>query len=182
MHQQNSSGIIEASEQCISKMIEAVIFDLDGTLVNLPIEYDNLFRELGRIMKMEAVRPLLQTIPTVDEKTKSQVFRVWEKAELAVSKRITINEKGIKTYSTFAEKPKALVTLQGKKIVKNIIKEKGLVFDVVITREDTLNRVEQLEKAAASLNAQFRRILFVGNTTSDLAAAKRVGCQFLKIE
>ena len=46
-------------------MIEGIIFDLDGTLVHLPIEYDNLFRELGRIMKLDTVRPLLQTIPTV---------------------------------------------------------------------------------------------------------------------
>ena len=163
-------------------MIEGIIFDLDGTLVHLPIEYDNLFRELGRIMKLDTILPLLQTIPTVDENTKKQVFAAWEKAELAVSNRITINEKGIKTYAKFAKKPKALVTLQGKKIVKSILKEKGLTFNIVITREDTLSRVEQLEEAAKRLKAQFKNLLFVGNTKNDSAAAGKVGCQFLKIE
>ncbi len=163
-------------------MIKAVIFDLDGTLVHLPIEYDNLFRELGRIMRIDEVRPLLQTIPTVDKKTKKQIFAAWEKAELAVSKRVEINEKGIKTYEKFAKKPKALVTLQGKKIVRIILEENELDFGTVITREDTLNRVEQLKRAARSLNAQFKNLLFVGNTSNDFEAAKEIGCQFLKIE
>jgi len=163
-------------------MIEGVVFDLDGTLVNLPIDYENLFRELKRIIKADNIHPLLETISVVDEDRLKQIFRAWDEAELAVSRWITVNEEGIKTYREFSNKPRALITLQGKKVVKIIIKQLGLSFDFIITREDSLSRVEQLKKAAENLNIQHKKLLFVGNTKNDSAAAEKLGTQFLKIE
>jgi len=163
-------------------MIKAVVFDLDGTLVNLPIDYAKLFREFRRIMNVSDVRPLVDTVSRVDEDKRKQVFRAWDEAELAVSERITVNEEGMKIYREFTDKPKALVTLQGKKMVKIILERVGLSFDVIVTREDALSRVEQLKKAAEKLNTRFKNLLFVGNTNNDSVAAEKLSCQFLKVE
>jgi phosphoglycolate phosphatase-like HAD superfamily hydrolase len=52
---------------------------------------------------------------------------------------------------------------------------------LVITREDSLSRVEQLKIAAEKLGAQMQNILFIGNTNEDVLAAKTVGCQFMRV-
>jgi phosphoglycolate phosphatase-like HAD superfamily hydrolase len=53
---------------------------------------------------------------------------------------------------------------------------------LVITREDSLSRVEQLKIAAEKLAVQTQNILFIGNTNEDMLAAKTVGCQFMRVK
>jgi HAD superfamily hydrolase (TIGR01549 family) len=182
MHRQGLSRITKSWEQCTAKMIKAVVFDLDGTLANVPINYEKLFEEFRKIMNTNNIRPLAHTVSKVNEATRKQVFKAWDAAELAVSKKITLNDKGIGVYRKFTNKPKALVTMQGKKVVKIILEKAGLAFESIVTREDTLSRVEQIEKATKSLGAQHEEVLFVGNTNNDSIAAKKLGCHFLKIE
>ena len=162
-------------------MIEAVIFDLDGTLIQLPIDYEKLFQEFKTLMRVSDVRPLVDTVLRADEKTRKLVFRAWDNAELAVSEKVVANEEGMKIYETYLHKPKALVTLQGKRMVKSVLERFGLSFDVVVTREDTLKRDEQLGKAAEKLKTNLPNLLFVGNTENDSIAAETVGCQFLRV-
>ena len=163
-------------------MIEAVVFDLDGTLVRLPIDYDRLFEEFSRIMRISNVRPIVDTVSRVNEKTRELVFAAWEKAELAVFNEISANEEGMKLYRAHADKRKALVTLQGTAVVEAILRQFGLSFDVVVTREDALFRVDQLAKAVGKLNVPISNVLFVGNTDGDAAAAEKVGCTFLRVK
>lgn len=101
-------------------MIEpvAVIFDLDGTLVKLPINYEALFDEFKRIIRTPEIHPIVDTIASLDGKTKETVFTAWDNAELAVLGNVTANVEGMNIYRQFADKTKALVTLQGKKWLK----------------------------------------------------------------
>jgi HAD superfamily hydrolase (TIGR01549 family) len=163
-------------------LIKAVVFDLDGTLIHLPIDYERLFREFSRIMKTTDMRPLTETIAKLDEKAKREIFGVWDDAELAALTDMTVNDEGRALYKKFSKKPKALVTLQGRTLVKNVLERLNLSFNFVVTREDCLSRVEQLKIAAEKLEAPFQNILFVGNTNDDFLAAKKVGCQFLRVK
>jgi len=163
-------------------LIKAVIFDLDGTLIHLPIDYEKLFQEFGKIMETADVRPLAKTISKLDEKTKKKIFEAWDNTELAALADATVNDEGISLYKKFSEKPRALVTMQGKALVQIMLERLGLSFNFVITREYCLNRVEQLKIAAAKLRAQLQNILFIGNIDDDFLAAKKVGCQFLRVE
>lgn len=163
-------------------MIKAVVFDLDGTLICLPIDYERLFQEFSRIMKTTDVHPLAKTIAKLDEKAKKEIFEVWDDAELVALTDMTVNNEGTTLYEKFSEKPKALVTLQGKTLVKNVLERLNLSFNFVVTRENCLNRVKQLKIAAEKLEALFQNILFVGNTDDDFLAAKKVGCQFLRVK
>ena len=163
-------------------MIDAVAFDLDGTLVRLPIDYGTLFEEFKRIMRIKNVRPLVDTVSKADGKTRELVFCAWETAELSVFKEVSINESGMKIYRMHADKRKALVTLQGKAVVDAILRKFGLSFAAVVTREDALFRVDQLAKAAEQLKVKMPNLLFVGNSEGDAVAAKKLCCQFLMVE
>jgi phosphoglycolate phosphatase-like HAD superfamily hydrolase len=163
-------------------VIEAVIFDLDGTLVKLPINYEALFDEFKQIIRAPEVHPIVDTVARLDGKTKEMVFTEWERAELAVLGNVTANEEGMNIYRQFRGKRKALVTLQGKKVVKEIMKRHNLTFDFVLTREDSIFRAEQLTSAIGQLKAEPREVLFVGNTDFDAVAAERVGCPFQRVK
>ena len=50
-------------------MIKGIIFDLDGTLVRLPIQYDKIFKKLQKLFDTsDEFKPL---IPTIIEKSKN---------------------------------------------------------------------------------------------------------------
>jgi HAD superfamily hydrolase (TIGR01549 family) len=163
-------------------LIEAIIFDMDGTLIHLPIDYDKLFEEFSKIMKTENIRPVTRTISKLDGKTKTKIFQIWDKTELAILTRITTIEEGISLYNRFAEKPKALVTMQGKAFVNRVLEQLGLTFDAIITRENGLDRTKQLKTAAQILGVKCENSLFVGNEETDQLAAKKAGCQFLRVK
>jgi HAD superfamily hydrolase (TIGR01549 family) len=163
-------------------LIEAVIFDLDGTLIQLSIDYEKLFQEFRKIMKVSNLHPLVETVSKLDDKTRKEVFKVWDKAELAALAKMTVNDEGIKIYKKFPQKPKALITVQGKALVKAALERLELSFNVIFTREDSVNRVEQLKNAAQKLGTRIQNVLFVGNTENDFLAAKKVNCQFLRVK
>ena len=163
-------------------MASAAVFDLDGTLACLPINWEALFEEFKRIMHADVVRPLVDAVSRVDDKTRQEVFLAWDEAELAICEQATKCGEGMKLYRKFKGKPKALVTLQGKAVVTPLLKKLGLKFDAIFTREDTLFREEQLRMAIERLEVPVADVLFVGNVESDAVAALKVGCRFQKVK
>jgi len=162
-------------------LIEAVIFDLDGTLINLPVDYEKLIEKIERITKTDYVGPLTVAVSKLDEKTKKKVFKVLDQAELEALAEMTINDEGLAIYEEFREKPKALVTMQGKAVVKAALKRLKLSFNLVVTRENSLDRTEQLKHATQTLRIPAEKTLFIGNTRGDLQAARKAECQFRRV-
>lgn len=162
-------------------MIKAVIFDLDGTLVYLPINYQELFQEFKKVTNIEKVRPITQTVARLDRETREKIFAVWTAAELEAFPRMTVREEGVKLYRKFSAKPKALVTMQGRKIVEKILKAANLSFNVTITREWSLDRIEQLREAVKRLHVTPEEALFIGDAKNDERSARKIGCNFLRV-
>jgi phosphoglycolate phosphatase len=161
------------------KDIEAVIFDLDGTLVRLPINYEKLFREFAKILKTLKIHPILETISKVDKETQKRLFEIWTKAENEALPELEVIEEGIEIYRRFSDRKKALVTMQGREIVERILEKTGLSFDYVVTREDSLSRFQQITIVIKRFAVFPQRVLVVGDRESDKKAAEKLGCNFL---
>lgn len=162
-------------------MIEAVIFDLDGTLVNIPIDYRKLYSKIKKLARVHEIEGLTKTLQTLSTKERMKAFEAWSKEELQALPKMTINEKGMKLYKFYSNKPLVLVTFQGRQTIAIISKKLKLEFQFVITREDSLDRAEQIEAAIKRLKLNSRKVLIVGDRESDAAAAQEKGCQFLRI-
>jgi phosphoglycolate phosphatase-like HAD superfamily hydrolase len=162
-------------------VIEAVIFDLDGTLINLPINYEKFEEEIKKQAKTSNIKPITKTIQKLGAESKAKVFELWTQLEFKAWKDFTVNQKGMALYKQYCPLPKALVTMQGAKLVGEISKSLNLPFKFVVTRESSLDRVLQLKIAKQKLDLDFKNILFVGNTDGDEKAAKSVKCEFVRV-
>ncbi|MBX5327004.1 MAG: HAD family hydrolase [Candidatus Bathyarchaeia archaeon] len=163
-------------------MIEAAIFDLDGTLVNLPIDYEGLYAEFKKITGKPCVEPVTKTIAELNPTLKKRVFETWTNMEFAALPRMTIVEEGMTLYQQYRNLPRALVTMQGKKTVQRILEALTLSFNVIITREDSLDRITQIKMAMERLRLKPENVIVIGDRETDKTAAETVGCKFKMVK
>jgi len=162
-------------------MTDGVVFDLEGTLVKLPIDYEKLYEEIKRELKISKVKPLTKTVKMLDSRSREKIYELWERAELKTLPNMSANEEGMKIYKKHSNKPVALVTMQGKTVVRKILDHFHLSFNAVVTREDEIDRERQIRKAIDEIGLEPHNVLVVGDRDSDEAAAKQVGCAFLRV-
>jgi len=158
--------------------IKTAIFDLDGTLVRLPIDYRALYAKFRRIMGIKNVKPITETVAALDEPLRERVFEAWTKAEFTALSNMTIVKEGVKLYRHYSEVPKALVTMQGQKTAERILSVLDMSFHPVITREDSLDRATQITLALEKLGSKPKNAIMIGDRETDKTAAERIGCKF----
>jgi phosphoglycolate phosphatase-like HAD superfamily hydrolase len=180
MLQRNSCTQVRSLARCTNE--KAAIFDLEGTLIKLPIDYESLYRSARRELGVSKIQPLTIAAKKLNKPQRGQLFRIWEAAEIRALPNLGINKEGINLYRRFVNKPIALVTMQGKTIVNKIINRLLLKFTIVVTREDSLDREKQIKIAIDAIDIKPDNIIVVGDRDSDEAAATSVGCKFLKVK
>jgi len=162
--------------------IKATIFDLDGTLVNLPIRYEALYEEFKKITGIQTIEPITKTVAALNRALRGKVFDTWTAAELDVLPEMTIVKEGIKLYEQYQNLPRALVTMQGTKTVEKILNISHLSFQVIITREDSLDRPTQIRLAVKKLGLKPEDVIVIGDRETDQTAAEKVGCKFMMVK
>ena len=162
--------------------IKAAIFDLDGTLVKLPIDYRALYEEFCKITGIKNIEPVTETVAALNEALREKVFETWTKAELAILQKMTAVKEGVELYEQYSEISKALVTMQGKRAVEKILSTLNLSFLVIITREDSLDRAAQITLALEKLRLKPENVIVIGDRETDKIAAERVGCKFRMVK
>jgi len=163
--------------------LELVIFDLDGTLVKIPIDYPKMYAKLRELfgLSSDVVR-----LRQVDELTKDDLdlrrraFQILTDAEMEALPKITENPQAVDFKERFKGLKKALVTLQGKETVDRILPRIPFKFDLVVTRENSLDRLEQIRHVIDAFRVCPGKVLVIGDRLNDKVCAEQAGCRFMK--
>lgn len=167
--------------------IRAVIFDLDGTLVKLPINWDSVRRKVRELLKTDhPLKPLgvgVYEVTRNNPKLMVKAFKLIEFEELKAAEKAKYDSElyeMIKNLKKLGLKL-GLVTLQGVKPATIVLRKLNIIdfLDIIVTREKSIYRVEQLKIALKKLNVEPEETLFVGDTAWDREAGSSLGCKTL---
>ena len=165
-------------------MIKGIIFDLDGTLVKLPINYDLILKKLSNLFDTEdKFEPLIPTIVKKSNENKKliqQAFDLICNEEIISTTNFQSVDGAIDIINYFKNKnyKLALVTMQCKTAATKVLESMNLLnhFSSVITRDDSYDRPTQIKNSANFLALLPNEIMVVGDRIHDVHSAKKVGC------
>jgi len=156
------------------KELKAVIFDLDGTIVDVPYDWPLIKEKLGT-----QGAPILFYLSGLKEPEKSEKLRLLEKYEEKATAKAVL-KKGIPRLMDFLEEKgikKILVTNNSRKNVAPLLKRFSLDFDYILTRESGLWKPSGAPFLAAlkELGIEKEECCVVGDSHFDIKAAQEAG-------
>ena len=165
-------------------MIKGIIFDLDGTLVRLPINYELIFEKLKNLFDTdEKFEPLISTIvekSNNDTKLIYQAFDLICNEEIISTNNFQSIDGAIEIINYFKNKnyTLGLVTMQCKAAATKVLESMNILdnFSSVITRDDSHDRATQIKNSANLMSLSPGEIIVVGDRIHDVHSAKQVGC------
>jgi len=167
---------------------KAYVFDFDGTLGTIPVDWDGVREGLREVTgDPSEFRPVFPTIGAVVAKNPRlarPIFAVIDRFEAAAAPSARLYEGTVGLLSRLSETAKvSLVTMQGRGACSHILERFGLkqYFLSSFTREDSLDRAQQIEFALSSMKVGRSSSMFVGDRLNDLNAAKKLGVPFTMI-
>ena len=164
------------------------VFDLDGTLISLPVEWDKVRSDLRKLTKTTLdFNPFfldVQTIVAKDPALLALMTKTIDEHEARAVPAAKLEPGALEALSSLSRRAKlSLVTMQGRAASTMILDQLGLskFFESSFTREDSMDRVTQLRMALKNLGASSEKAFFVGDRINDLKAARAVGMRFVMI-
>ncbi len=164
--------------------VKLAVFDLDGTLAHLPIDWDELRARVREFMGTDhPLKPLGPSIPVAageNKELEERAFKIVEEAELEAAREAKPDPElraALEELKSAGAKL-ALVTLQARRPALTALEGLGVgdLFDLVITREDSLSREEQLRMVLQRLRVKPGEAAMVGDLPWDAEAGRRLGC------
>ncbi len=165
----------------------AIIFDMDGTLLSLPVDWPEVRTRLAEQAGLKQFQPVFETLRTVLGERPglgTTLFETLDEYEMKADPFASLHEGSKHVIELLSGTAKlALVTLQGRKVRDRLLQKFALdrYFEVLLAREDSLDRAEQLEMALRALSVSKEESVFVGDRLNDLNAAMKVGLEFVFI-
>jgi len=165
-------------------MIKGIIFDLDGTLVRLPIKYDKIFTKLQNLFDtQDEFRPLIPTIikkANNDSKLVEKAFNIICEEEVIAANNFKAIDDSVNIINYFKSKDYSLclVTMQCMNAAKIILDKMQILelFSSIVTRDVLHERHLQIKKSIDVLSLSTNEIIMVGDRINDVKSAKQVGC------
>ena len=168
-------------------MIKAIIFDLDGTLVKLPIKYDKVYDYLRHLFQTdENFQPLIPSIIKNANKDKIKLNDAFEflcKQEEIGLDHLEIIDHSIEILNYFhlRDFTICLVTMQCRRVAEKILAKMGVssIFSSIITRDENHDRLEQIKETIIRFNLSPQNVLMVGDRIHDMECAKKAECHYI---
>ncbi len=155
-------------------MFELIAFDLDGTLIELNIPFDEIRERLGI-----RDRFILEAIMAEkNSRKREEMMGILEEYEIrsAVSARPTFYAKEL-LEGLNGRAVRGIVTRNSRKSVEIVVKRLGFKLDFVIGREDAPPKPspEPLKLVLRNFNVEPSKALMVGDFLFDLLSGKGAG-------
>jgi len=165
-------------------MIKGVIFDLDGTLIQLPINYDIIQKNLKEFFNIsENLKPLIPTIIELSKNDQNKIktaFSLICKEEILASKNFEIMDGAVEILKFLKSKNLilCLVTMQCRAALNEILYKMNILdlFDFVISRDENYDRFEQIQNSLDNISLNSSEVLVIGDRIHDVESAKKAGC------
>ena len=154
--------------------IKGVIFDMDGTVVDVPYDWKKIKQELGTRGK-----PILHFLRSLKEPERSRKWKILEKHENRATQKAALKE-GMKEFLHFLTQKgikKALVTNNSRQNVDYLMEKFRLEFDCIISRESGLWKPSgaPFKAVLKELKLNRKESCVVGDSHFDIQAAKEAG-------
>ena len=169
-------------------MIRGIIFDLDGTLVQLPIRYDYLCIELKKLLRTDnELTPLISSIVNLARNGNiiKEAFEIICREEIQSVNGMNIisGAEELLTYLKTKNYLLGLVTLQCKTATEQILSKMGVrnLFNSILTRDDSYERLDQIKKTLSRLGLSPNETIMIGDRLNDIESAKNMGCQSILV-
>ncbi|MEM3670925.1 MAG: HAD hydrolase-like protein [Thermoprotei archaeon] len=169
------------SENQWKKHFQGYVFDLDGTLFRIGVDWAKVRSKVGAIIGRSDEFPIFPTLEktlALQPELKPQLFALLDSEEMLALDSVEPVEGALKIVKSLTASAKVgMVTMQGRRICHSILKHFNVFqdFDIILTREDSLNRRIQIELAIDGLKLSPEDTLVVGDKISDGQAAVDAG-------
>ena len=165
-------------------MTKGIIFDLDGTLIQLPVNYDIIQNNLKEFFNTSKnLKPLIPTIIKLSKNDQNKIitsFNLICKEEILASKNFKIMTDAVEILKFLKSKNLilCLVTMQCKNALEKILQKMDVLdlFDSIISRDDSYDRFEQIQNSLKNIHLESSNVLVVGDRIHDVESAKKAGC------
>jgi len=160
--------------------LKGVVFDMDGTVVDVPYDWGKIKAELETQGK-----PILVYLESLEEPERSEKWMVLEKYEHEATGKATLKPGMREFLDSLSSRgvKKALVTNNSWKNTNYLLRKFKLKFDCVISRERGLWKPSGAPILAALEELGLRReeCCVVGDSHFDIRAAQEAGISFIFI-
>ncbi len=154
--------------------IKGIIFDMDGTVVEVPYDWAQIKKELRTEGKS-----ILHFLNALEEPERSAKWKVLERYEKKATEEAVLKE-GMQEFLIFLDQRRiktALVTNNARKNVDYLLNKFQLNFDVIISRESGLWKPSGAPflEALKRLRIKADETCVVGDSPFDIRAAREAG-------
>jgi len=157
-----------------------LIFDLDETLVLLPVDWSMVYRDIGRLLGRE-VASFAATLPMLwGSDMYWKVSQLVEEYELKSLDRLVVLDDSPSIVRKLGDRYRLSITsLQSRKVIERVLHIMGVreLFDILVSREDRPTRREQIRLVLTAGGYEASETMMVGDRVDDVVSALENGCR-----
>ena len=156
--------------------VRGVIFDLDGTLIDSQLDFDQMRRDM-QFAPGQFILETLESLPEGDRKDRCRAILRDHEHRGAIAARLMPGAGELVLELSRRGIPQAILTRNSREMTELALRRFELRFDQVLTREDAPPKPDPagLLQICRTWKVAVSAVLFVGDFQFDLLAGRRAG-------